>query len=155
MRIREFLTISLVFAASGCAEKNEAPPAQDDAAGIAATSAPAMTPATGQAVMGSEAFIRHMHRHAAHLEGLNAALEAADLEAAKTPAYWLLRHEEVTGHPDDWQPHIEGMRDAARAVTEASEISVARAAAQRIVQGCRGCHDAAAVNVDLSGLKLD
>lgn len=105
--------------------------------------------------MGSETFIRHMHLHASHLQGLNAALLAGDLEAAKTPAYWLLRHEEVTGHPDDWQPHIESMRAAARDVTEASEIAAARTAAQRIVQSCRSCHAAAGLEVDLSGLKLD
>jgi len=107
------------------------------------------------AVMGSEAFIRHMHLHASHLDGLNAALAAGDLEAAQTPAHWLLRHEEVAGHPADWQPHINSMRDAARAVANAPDIGTARAAAQRITEGCRGCHAAAGVEIDLSSLKLD
>lgn len=155
MRILPLLTAVFAIAVSGCAEKDQAPPTRGDDTEATARPPTADPTATEKAVMGSETFIRHMHLHASHLEGLSTALSAGNLEAAKTPAYWLLRHEEVTGHPDDWQPHIENMREAARAVTEASEIAAARTAARRIVQSCRGCHAAAGLEVDLSGLKLD
>lgn len=155
MKIHTLLIVGFALGAAGCVEKEQAAPAQGDDTEMAPESATADLPAPETAGMGSEAFIRHMHLHASHLEGLNVALAAGDLEAAQTPAHWLLRHEGVTGHPAGWQPHIDHMRDAALAVTEASDIATARAAAQRITEGCRDCHAAAGVDVDLSGLKLD
>ena len=155
MKIHALLIVGFALGVTGCVEKEQAAPAQGDDTEMAAELAAADLPAAAKTKMGSEAFIRHMHVHASHLDSLNAALAAGDLEVAKTPAHWLLRHEGVTGHPDDLQPHIENMRDAARAVAEAPDIAAARAAAQRITEGCRGCHAAAGVDIDLSSLKLD
>ena len=155
MKIHALLIVGFALGVTGCVEKEQATPAQGDDTEMAAELAAADLPAAAKTKMGSEAFIRHMHVHASHLDSLNAALAAGDLEVAKTPAHWLLRHEGVTGHPDDLQPHIENMRDAARAVAEAPDIAAARAAAQRITEGCRGCHAAAGVDIDLSSLKLD
>ena len=155
MKIYALLIVGFALGVMGCAEKEQVAPVQGDDTEMAAESAAANLPAAEKAKMGSETFIRHMHLHASHLDGLNAALAAGDLEAAQTPAHWLLRHEGVTGHPDGWQPHIDNMRDAARAVAEAPDIAAARAAAQRITEGCRGCHVAAGVDIDLSSLKLD
>ncbi len=155
MKIHALLIVGVALGVTGCVEKEKATPAQGDDTEMAAELAAADLPAAAKTKMGSETFIRHMHVHASHLDGLNASLAAGDLEAAQTPAYWLLRHEGVTGHPDDLQPHIDNMRDAARAVAEAPDIAAARAAAQRITEGCRGCHAAAGVDIDLSSLKLD
>ena len=155
MKLRELLIVGFALCMTGCVGKEQAVPEQGDDTEMAAKSAAAGLPAAEKSVMGSDTFIRHMHLHARHLDGLNTALAAGDLEAAQTPAHWLLQHEGVTGHPDDWQPHIERMRDAARAVTEAGDIETARVAAQGIVEGCRGCHVAAGVDIDLSNLKLD
>jgi hypothetical protein len=149
MKIYALLIVGFTLGVTGCAEKEQAMPVQDDDAEMATTSADADLAAIEKATMGSEAFIRHMHLHASHLDGLNAALAAGDLEAAQTPAHWLLRHEGVTGHPEDWLPHIDGMRDAARAVTDATDIAAARGAAQRITEGCRGCHAAAGLDIDI------
>ncbi len=155
MKYYALLIVGLALGVTGCAEKEQAAPAESDDTEMAAKSSIADLPGVEKAAMGSETFIRHMHVHASHLEGLNAALAAGDLEAAKVPAYWLLQHEGVSGHPDDWQSHIDGMRDAARAVTDAPDIRAARAAAQRITESCRGCHAAAGVDIDLTSLKLD
>jgi hypothetical protein len=157
MKFHALLIIGFALGVAACAEKEQATPApeEDMQAAPAPAPEPAEMPAAEPAGMGSEGFIRHMHLHASHLEGLNASLVAGDLEAAKTPAYWLLRHEEVTGFPADWQPHIDAMHDAAREVTEATDIESARAAAQRITQACGGCHAAAGVEIDISNLKLD
>lgn len=151
MKIIALLTVGLVFGVTACSEGEQVAPAPGDDTDVAA----ADLAVTEKVEMGSENFIRHMHLHARHLEGLNVALEAGDLEAAQTPAYWLLRHEGVTGHPDGWQVHIDNMRDAARAVTEATDIAAASAAAQRIMDGCRGCHADAGVDIDLPDLKLN
>ena len=155
MKTYALLIAGFALGVAGCVEKEQAAPAQGDDTEISAEQTAAELQATEKAEMGSETFIRHMHFHASYLEGLDAALVAGDLEAAQTPAHWLLRHEGVTGHPDGWKPHIENMRDAARAVTEAPDIAAARAAAQHITESCRDCHAAAGVDIDLSSLKLD
>lgn len=56
--------------------------------------------------------------------------------------------------PDALQPHIDNMRNAARAVADAVDISAARSAAQGITESCSGCHVTAGVKVDLSSLYL-
>lgn len=155
MEIQALLIVGFALGVTGCVEKEQATPVQGNDIESATELAGAGLPAAAKTNMGSEAFIRHMHLHASHLAGLNAALAAGDLEAAQTPAHWLLLHEGVTGHPEELQPHIENMRDAARAVAEAPDIAVARAAAQRILEGCGDCHAAAGVDIDLSSLKLD
>lgn len=154
MKIRTCLTIWLSVFTIGCGEQEPIATAQDADASVASESISSNLSATEAAGMGSEMFIRHMHNHATHLAGLNDALAAGDLEAAKTPAHWLLRHEEVTEFPDALQPHIDAMRDAARAVAEAADISAARSAAQRITESCSACHLTAGVDVDLSNLSF-
>jgi len=155
MKIQALLILGFAFSVTGCVEKEPATPVQGDDTEVAAELAADDLSAVAKTKMGSESFIRHMHLHASHLAGLNAALAAGDLETAQTPAHWLLLHEGVTGHPAELQPHIDDMREAARAVTEATDIAAARAAAQRILEGCRGCHAAAGVDIDLSSLKLE
>ncbi|MDH3337212.1 MAG: hypothetical protein OEM76_05240 [Gammaproteobacteria bacterium] len=156
MKINTFLIIGLAVALTGCSEQEQAaPPTEGADAEMVSKAVTGDVSAPELTGMGSETFIRHMHLHATHLSGLNDALASGDLEAAKTPAHWLLRHEEVTGHPDAWQPHIDNMRNAARAVAEAADITAARSAAQRVTESCSACHVAAGVTVDLSGMQLE
>jgi mono/diheme cytochrome c family protein len=61
------------------------------------------------------------------------------------PAYWLSRHDTVTGIPPQWQPFVVGMREAAAAVGDAPDLDTARAAAERITGQCQACHAAAGV----------
>ncbi len=90
-------------------------------------------------------FIDHMHAHAEQLDNLNFALADDDLEGAMTAAYWLSGHQEVAGIKEEWRPFLTGMREAAQAVEEATDIETARAAAERINDQCQGCHAAAEV----------
>ncbi len=154
MNIRTLLMIGLAVCTTGCGEQEQTVSTESADAAIVSESASSDPSAPAATGMGSEVFIRHMHLHATHLAGLNDALSAGDLEAAKTPAHWLLRHEEVTEFPDALQPHIDNMRNAARAVADAGDISAARSAAQGITESCSGCHVTAGVNVDLSSLYL-
>lgn len=155
MKIQALFVIGIAVGITSCGEQEPAAPAEDIDTGTALESAMDEMPTAVDEGMGSETFIRHMHLHATHLDGLNEALAAGDLEAAQTPAHWLLRHEEVTGHPEEWQPHIDNMRDAARSVAEAADITAARTAAQRITESCNSCHAAAGIRVDLSGLSVE
>ena len=90
----------------------------------------------------------HMHAHAEHLDDLNYALDDGDLERAMTPAYWLSRHKEVSGLPENLQPFVVSMREAASAVEQAEDLDTARAGAQQIGLACQGCHDATGVAIE-------
>ena len=93
----------------------------------------------------SAAFTRHMHIHADQLDNLNFALADDDLYGAMTPAYWLSRHDEISGAPASWQPYLTGMRKAAFQVESATDLATARAAAKKIGEQCQGCHAATGV----------
>ena len=151
MKLNSLLIVGLALCATGCAEKKEpapepaAKPAPEPQAAAPARPAAEMPPSE-QEIARDEAFIDHMHAHAEQLDNLNFALADDDLDAAMTAAYWLSGHQEVTGVKEEWRPFLEGMREAAQAVEEATDIQGARAAAERINENCQGCHDAAGVN---------
>ena len=153
MKIHLLLIGLVAIAATGCAEKKqEAPAPEADPAPAAEATQPADTTepeAMGDetAELGTDAFLRHMHQHAGKLEDLNAALADGDLAAARTPAYWLVGHEEVSAIPEDWRVHMRRMRDGADAVSLAEDLDAARAAAISISEGCDGCHADADVDV--------
>mgnify|MGYP001811963676 CR=1 FL=1 len=151
MKLHLILVLGLVFGVVGCAEKEQVAPEQagtmeDDMSAVAeetAVEAEAM-PAPTEDWRDSN-FMDHMHVHAEQLDDLNFALDDGDLEAAMTPAYWLSRHKTVGGLPEDLQPFLVRMREAARAVEEAEDIDAARAAAQQIGAACQECHAAVGV----------
>jgi hypothetical protein len=147
MKLHTLLIVGLALGVTGCAEKEKVAPTQGEDAQVAAEPAAADLAAAEEAKVGTEAFVRHMHLHASQYKRLSDALDAGDLEAAQTPAYWLSRHEAVSGAPDDWQQYIQSMRAAAGAVTDAPDLEAARAAAEGIAESCRGCHIAAWVDV--------
>lgn len=95
----------------------------------------------------NEALLDHMHAHAEQLDDLNFALDDGDLFRASTSAYWLARHDVVKGLPDNLQPYVAGMREAALEVEEAEDVETAKAAAKRVGEACQGCHDAADVSL--------
>jgi cytochrome c556 len=94
-----------------------------------------------------EAFINHMHEHAAKLDDLMFALADGDLEGAATPAYWLSQHDTVDGVPEELQDFVTSMRNAAYDVEMAEDLDTARAAAEEITAQCQACHAAAGVRV--------
>ena len=87
-----------------------------------------------------------MHRHADQLDELMFALSDGDLVAAMTPAYWLSRHDSVEGVPDEWQPHLVGMREAALKIESVHDLDSARALAEEVSTHCQACHLAAGVD---------
>ncbi len=169
MKLHTLILIGFGLAVAGCAEK--APPAEDDAPAMeqAAEAADAGVDAVESAVeeaaqaMTDEAveameitpekvkewadagFIDHMHMHAEQLDDLNFALADGDLEKAKVPAYWLTAHKTVRGLPDELAPYLDGMREAAKGVSDAEDIETAKIAAQEIGVHCVACHTASGV----------
>ena len=156
MKLHSLLIVGLALCIAGCAEKKApapepqaAPPAEPVAAeSPAVEEAPAVeaAPAAEEESARDAEFIDHMHAHAEQLDNLNFALADDDLEGAMTAAYWLSGHQEVAGINEEWRPYLQGMREAAQAVEEASGLDTARAAAERITTQCQGCHTAAGVN---------
>jgi hypothetical protein len=141
---RNLCTFAICLVLGACSGGE--PPAE-----MAETEAPAeagsgtepMEPDTGIVV--DEAFLNHMHAHADMLDEINYALSDGDLESAITPAYWLSKHHDFRGMPEEWKPFAQGMRDAAAAVESAEDLETARAAAARIDNYCRDCHTAAGI----------
>ena len=151
MKLHTLLVLGLTVGIVGCAEKEQTAPEQADAmeeevSAVAeeAAAEPEAAPAEVEEWRNS-AFMDHMHAHAEHLDDLNFALDDGDLEAAMMPAYWLSRHKAVSGLPEELQPYLVNMREAAKAVEEAGDIDAARAAAQRIAKECQACHAAVGV----------
>jgi hypothetical protein len=142
-----------VFAAAACLGAcGKQPPAED-----AAVEAPADEPvvveqatAADEAVPAElvfdQAFIDHMHVHAERVDELMFALEDGDLDAARSPAAWLSRHQPEDRIPDEWLPYLEAMQKSARAVENATKLETARAAAEQISVYCQECHTAAGIN---------
>ena len=142
MKVHTLLVTAIVLCLAACG-KQEPTDAQQPAGDQAA--APIEETATKQAKF-DQGFVDHMHAHAEQLDELMFALADGDLEGAQTPAYWLSRHETVTGIPDEWQDYVIGMRDAAFDVGAATDLEAARAAAEEISAQCQACHDAAGIN---------
>lgn len=145
MRITALFTITLVMSLAACSKQEPAAPEQpasEETAAPAEQAAPEVTEAR-------QAFIDHMHMHAEQLDDLMFALADGDLEGARTPAYWLSRHDAVDGLSEDLQIFVTNMREAAFTVEEASDLETARAAAEKISAECQGCHDAAGVSASI------
>lgn len=138
MKLNTLLVLGFALIALGCAEKEKEEAVPDEAA---VTEEPAAEMRTTP----DQDFLEHMHKHAEQLDALNFALADDDLEAARTPAYWLSRHESVDNVDADLNEFLYSMRIASEAVEVAPDLETARTAAEQINAACQGCHDAAGV----------
>ena len=133
--------IALCLAACSKQEPAELQPPENDQAAAPADEVPVRESEF------NEAFMNHMHDHAAKLDDLMFALADDDLVGAGTPAYWLSQHATLDGIPEEWKNYVTRMRNAAYEVETASDLDTARAAAIEISAQCQGCHTVAGVNV--------
>jgi len=138
MKLHVLLIIGFALSVSGCENKEQAAPEQATAPAAESTATEAPTAEVESYEYAG--ILRHMHSHADRIDVLNDALADDDLEAGKLPARWLWRHKTMTGVPEDWQPYLADMRQAARDVEGATDLATARAAAARISENCQGCH---------------
>ena len=147
MKITTLFTLALALCLTACGKQEPAEPEQ-----AVSEPAAAVEEAAAETAEINQAFVNHMHMHAEQLDNLMFALSDGDLEGARTPAYWLSRHDTVEGLPEDLQMFVVNMREAAFAVEEAPDLEAARAAAEDISAQCQACHDAAGVDtMDTSG----
>jgi cytochrome c556 len=146
MKVHTLFIMSCALCVVACSKQEPVEPEQPEAGSSAA-------PAEEMAKepLFDQAFIDHMHAHAEQLDELMFALADDDLDGAMTPAFWLSRHDSVTGVPEEWQQYITGMREAASAVEAAADLDAAKAAAEVISTQCQACHATAGVNTQDSG----
>lgn len=144
MNLHKILVVGFVLSVAGCAEKQQVTSEPVDEA--PKPTPEAVAPTTGNESWRNSSFLEHMHLHAEKLDDLNFALADGDLEAAKTPAFWLSRHDTVGDIQSDWLPYLYGMRMEAEIVETAPDLPTARAAAERINAQCQGCHTDAGVS---------
>ena len=144
--MKNFALLALAIAACLTACGKQTADEDVTAAGSPAEEAPTFDELVPEAIVFDRAFVDHMHMHADRMDELMFALSDGDLVAASTAAYWLARHPADDRIPDDWLPHLESMREAARDVERADDLETASAAAERITVHCQGCHAAAGVD---------
>lgn len=143
VKLHLLLIIGFALSMLGCAEKEQAAPEAVDEAQAPPPTAEAPPEETPEWL--NDEFLKHMHRHADEVDELNLALADGDLETAISSANWLSRHEPITSLPSELQQYLDGMREAARDVGEATDIEAARLPAERITENCQGCHIAAGI----------
>ena len=82
---------------------------------------------------------QHMQGHFTAIREIERALVDGDLAKAKERAGWLAAHE-----PHDatagWQPHMDAVRTAARALTGAADLAGATELAANLGGECASCH---------------
>jgi cytochrome c556 len=139
MKLHALWVAAIALGLAACGDRQQAEPQQPETSAAGETGA-----ATIQAQV-DQAFIEHMHMHAEQLDELMFALADEDLEASRTPAYWLSRHETVKGIPDEWQQYVVNVRRAALQVEQADDLDSARAAGETLSASCQECHAAAGV----------
>ena len=139
MKFHALWIAAIALFLSACGDRQHAEPPQAEAPPAADTAAEDFRAQV------DEAFIEHMHMHAEQLDNLMFALADEDLEASRTPAYWLSRHETVKGIPDEWQQYVVAVRRAAFEVEQAEDLESARAAGEKLSARCQDCHAAAGV----------
>ncbi len=150
MKLHLLLIVGLALLVTACARKEqEAVEPADEAPAVAEEPMeepePAEDPVPAKMEFGDDAVLKHMHAHADKMDDINFALADGDLDAAMTPAYWMSRHEEIEGMPEEWRPFIAGMREGAKAIEASNDLETARAAAETITAQCQGCHRVAGI----------
>ena len=145
MKARMLWITSIALCLSACGKQEPAEPQAPDS-GQAAEDAQEVLEAQLTGAGFDEAFVKHMHEHAAKLDDLMFALADDDLVGAATPAYWLSQHETLDAVPEEWANYLTAMRNAAYEVETADDLETARLAAADISAQCQGCHDAAGVS---------
>jgi hypothetical protein len=142
-RLRAGLACAAALVA-GCSPSSE--PARDrPARGSGVIAATPGDAAVADAAAGTAAIKRHMKEHFAAASELQRAIARGHLADARGQAQWLIDHDEPA--LDGWQPFVDEMRAAARAVVQAADLPAAGALASRLGRACSRCHEARAAVV--------
>jgi len=96
-----------------------------------------------------DALSGHMQEHFTQVGEARDALIAGDLEAAKKPATWILEHAAAKQIPEQWQTHVDAMRQAAEAASTSETVEDACLTIADMAYGCGECHSAMSVTVSL------
>jgi mono/diheme cytochrome c family protein len=90
-----------------------------------------------------------MSDHFTRVRAVEEAVIRGDLEGAKAPAQWIVDHQEITGLPSGTEGQVSAMKDAARSVAAAPDVSTAAKGAAALVGACGDCHSTAKVTATM------
>ena len=121
-----------VCALTSCRGEPAAAPTPDPA-GAEPGRHPLMPPTDAQTLK------EHMREHFAAISELQRMIARGHLDDAKRLATWLGDHDEPM--PADWQPQIDELHVAARAVAVAPDLAIAASHAARLGRACSKCHE--------------
>ena len=116
--------IALMLIVAGCG--GSTPPAQEQ---------PPAAPA--------ESVAAHMADHFTRVRDVEQAVIRGDLEAAQTPARWIVEHQALTNLPEGSAQYLAEMRNSASGVASTDNIGNAAIATATMVAACGNCHKAA------------
>lgn len=88
---------------------------------------------------------KHMDEHFMKVADVQAALVRGDVAGAKEGAKWIAEHQETAGLPASGQSSLQGMKTAAQAVVDATDIKAAAAGLADMAVACGSCHAASNV----------
>lgn len=92
----------------------------------------------------------YMTDHYSRATTIQEAVIRGDLDAAREPARWIAEHQELAGLPATVQPQVDGMRNAAKAMAQATDLKSAASATATIAVACGKCHTAMGIRPTLA-----
>ena len=129
-------TIVAAAALAGCGGRADRdPPRAQTEVARADAAAPAPTADAAPSLR------QHMDEHFRAVAELQGAIVRGHLEQARAHAQYLVEHDEHAAL-DGWQPHVDAMRAAARAVSAAPDLPTAGRLTAELGRACSGCHRA-------------
>jgi cytochrome c553 len=90
----------------------------------------------------AEPVAEHMAEHFARVREVEQAVMRGDLEAAQTPARWIVEHQALTNLPEGSGQYLAEIRNAASGVASTDNIGNAAVATAAMVAACGSCHAA-------------
>lgn len=115
----------------------------------------ALVTAGGFAAAGAadRSVIDDMHGHYDAIVKVQSAIIRGDLQATREPARYLAEHPTPAALPAQWQPQVDAMRTAARAVLNAGDLMQAATATSLIGKACGDCHIANDVMIEFKSVE--
>ena len=101
---------------------------------------PQLAPAQGADPDNLSEVATHMHEHLDKISEIKTQIIMGNLDRVVEPATWLAEHESVSGLPKNFEPYVELMRNYARQVLDAPNLSAAAVAVSRMARTCGNCH---------------
>lgn len=138
-RVLTLLALTAGFALAACDDDEPAQPTTTETPETTASSTGTGDPSVDQPEPTATGML--MREHFERAREARQAIIAGDIDAAKTEMAWLANNDPATGEiPESGRPHLEHMREKARAFAAATTLTDAGQALGRMLTHCGDCH---------------